>query len=255
MINSYLKLGERIALEYYCVGIIECFWTELLRCHTFADTQRLLAKPEKHGFHSMLGSIDCMYCQCHNCSVSWQAQFTWEDIKYPTIIFEVVTLDMTCFFGVAESNNDINVLNQWSWFVDVTRGHTSEVSCTVNGCEHHIRYYFTDDIYPSWPMFMKGVYIPQQEKHQFFSAKQSTLRKDVEYAFDLLKKMFNILVIPDRSYSQCTLRLIMRVSIILHNMIINDEWYNNYDENYHTVTSIIVSPINYETTASLTSIL
>jgi hypothetical protein len=61
MINSYLKLGEIIALEYYCVDIIKCFWTELLRCHTFADTQRLLAKPEKHEFPSMLGSIDCMY--------------------------------------------------------------------------------------------------------------------------------------------------------------------------------------------------
>jgi hypothetical protein len=34
-------------------------------------------------------------------------------------------------------------------FIDVRRGHTLEVSFTVNGREHHIGYYLTDDIYPS----------------------------------------------------------------------------------------------------------
>jgi hypothetical protein len=101
---------------------------------------------------------------------------------------------------------------------------------------------------------MKGS-IPQQEKHQFFSVKQSTLRKDVKYAFGLLKKRFNILAIPDRSYSQCTLRLIMCACIILHNMIIDNERDGGYNENYHTVTSIVDPPITYEAPTSLTSIL
>jgi hypothetical protein len=52
---------------------------------------------------------------------------------------------------------------------------------------------------------MKNVSAPQQEKHRFLSAKQVTLRKDVECDFGLLKKRFNILAIPDRSYSQHTL--------------------------------------------------
>jgi hypothetical protein len=69
------------------------------------------------------------------------------------------------FFGVTSSNNDINVLNQSPLFIDVIRGHTLKVSFTVNGCEHHMRYYLTDGIYPSCPIFMKGVPIPQQEKH------------------------------------------------------------------------------------------
>jgi hypothetical protein len=47
----------------------------------------------------------------------------------------------------------------------------------------------------------------------------------------------------------------MRASIILHNMIIDDERDDNYDDNYNTVTSIAAPPINYETPASLTSIL
>jgi hypothetical protein len=38
-------------------------------------------------------------------------------------------------------------------------------------------------------------------------------------------------------------------------MIIDDERDDNYDENYHTVTFIVVAPINYEAPASPTRIL
>jgi hypothetical protein len=85
--------------------------------------------------------------------------------------------------------------------------------------------------------------------------KQASVRKDVECAFGLLKKWFNILAIFDRFYSQRTLGLIMHVCIILHNMIIDDERDGDYDENYHTVTSIVAPPVNYEAPASLKSIL
>jgi hypothetical protein len=63
-IDEYLKL-EKITtlecLEYYCLGIIECFVDEFLRRTTVTDTHRLLAKVEERGFSNMLGSIDCMY--------------------------------------------------------------------------------------------------------------------------------------------------------------------------------------------------
>jgi hypothetical protein len=85
--------------------------------------------------------------------------------------------------------------------------------------------------------------------------KQASVRKDVECAFDLLKKRFNILAIPDRSYSQCILDLIMRAYIILHNMIIDDERDGSYDDNYHTVTFVVASPITYKALTSVTIIL
>jgi hypothetical protein len=102
---------------------------------------------------------------------------------------------------------------------------------------------------------VKGVHVPQQEKYQFFSMKQASVRKDVECAFGLLNKRFNILAIPGRSYSQRTLELIMCTCIILHNMIINDERDGGYDDNYHTVTSVIAPLVTYEAPASLTTIL
>jgi hypothetical protein len=125
------------------------------------------------------------------------------------------------------------------------------VSFTVNGCEHHMRYYLTDGIYPSGPMFVKSVIVPQQEKHRLFPLKQPSMRKDMECAFDLLKKRFNILAITDRPYSQRTIDLIIRVCIILHNMIIDDERDDGYDKNYHTITSVVAPPITYDASASL----
>jgi hypothetical protein len=77
----------------------------------------------------------------------------------------------------------------------------------------------------------------------------------MECAFEQLKKKFNILAIPDRFYSQCTLDLIIRACIILHNMIIDDERDDGYDDNYHTITSIVAPPVTCETLASLTTIL
>jgi hypothetical protein len=47
----------------------------------------------------------------------------------------------------------------------------------------------------------------------------------------------------------------MRVCIILHNMVIDDEMNNSYDENYRTVTSIIAPSVTYEALTSLTIIL
>jgi hypothetical protein len=58
-------------------------------------------------------------------------------------------------------------------------------------------------------------------------------------------KKINILVIPDRSYSQRTLGLIMCACIILHNMIIDDKREDSFDENYHSVSSIVAPPIGF----------
>jgi hypothetical protein len=47
----------------------------------------------------------------------------------------------------------------------------------------------------------------------------------------------------------------MRACIILHNLIIDDERDDSFNENYHIVIFIVAPPVNYEAPASLTSIL
>jgi hypothetical protein len=49
IVNEYIKLGKITVLEcleYYYLGIIECFGDEFLRRPTVANTHRLLAKAE-----------------------------------------------------------------------------------------------------------------------------------------------------------------------------------------------------------------
>jgi hypothetical protein len=60
-----------------------------------------------------------------------------------------MTVGSDILFLVTDSKNDINVLNQFLLFINVIRGRTPEVSFTVNGREHHMRYYLIDGIYPS----------------------------------------------------------------------------------------------------------
>ena len=257
-IDEYLKLARSTALEClekFCEGIIHCYEEEFCRRPNVADIQRLLAKAEERGFPGMLGSIDCMHWQWRNCPVAHAGQFTRGDIKHPTIILEAVaSYDRWiwhAFFGVAGSNNDINVLNQSPLFKDVLQGQAPIVNFMVNGHEHNMGYYLADGIYPSWPVFIKGIPLPQSEKHQLFTNAQAAWRKDVECAFGVLKSRFNIIAVPGRSYSQRTLGLIMRACVILHNMIIDDERDADLDETYETVDSTVGPSIYYNATPSL----
>jgi len=74
----------------------------------------------------MIGSIDCMHWHWEKCPYAWKGQYTRGDHGVPTIILEAVASHDRWiwhgFFGVAGSNNDINVLNQSTLFVDQLRG-------------------------------------------------------------------------------------------------------------------------------------
>nr|XP_051222271.1 uncharacterized protein LOC127340573 [Lolium perenne] len=173
------------------------------------------------------------------------------DRLYNDYFAETVIILRASFGEVAGSNNDINVLNQSPLFTDVLRGEAPIVNFTVNGHEYNYGYYLADGIYPSWAVFMKGVTLPQSEKHRLFTAAQSAWRKDVECAFGVLKARFNILAVPGRSYSRRTLGLIMRACVILHNMIIDDERDTNLENIYETVDSNVGPVIHNNAPPSL----
>ncbi|XBJ09315.1 hypothetical protein VPH35_014411 [Triticum aestivum] len=107
-------------------GIKEVFGAEYLQRPTPADIQRLLQMGEVHGFPGMLGSLDCMHWEWKNCPVAWKGQFTRGDYGVSTVMLEAVASQDTwiwhSFFGVAGSNNDLNVLNQSPLFTEVLEG-------------------------------------------------------------------------------------------------------------------------------------
>jgi len=229
-LDEYIKIGESTAVEClkrFVLGVIRVFGTEYLRRPTVDDVDRLMAIGERCGFPGMLGSIDCMHWHWEKCPYAWKGMYTRGDHGVPTIILEAVASHdrwiWHAFFGVAGSNNDINVLNQSDLFVEQLRGEAPKVQYSINGREYNMGYYLADGIYPEWPVFVKSIREPQSDKHKLFAQQQEGARKDVECAFGILQSRFCILRRPARLYEQGDLENIMLACIMLHNMIIEDE--------------------------------
>jgi hypothetical protein len=138
--DEYLNMGESTGVEClkkFVEGVIEVYGEEYLRRPTVQDLERLLKIGERRGFPGMAGSLDCMHWPWDKCPYGWKGQYTRGDHGVPTIILEAVASHdrwiWHAFFGVARSNNDINVLNQSDLFVNQLRGEAPEVEFFVNG--------------------------------------------------------------------------------------------------------------------------
>jgi hypothetical protein len=76
------------------------------------------------------------------------------------------------FFGVAGSNNDINILNQSTIFIKELKGQAPRVQYMVNGNQHNIGYFLADGIYPEWAVFVKSIRLPITEKEKLYAQEQ-----------------------------------------------------------------------------------
>jgi hypothetical protein len=199
-VDDYLRIGETTTLK--CVdkftrGVINLFGPQYLRKPTTEDIERFLRMGEARGFPGMLGSIDCMHWERKNCPVSFKGQYIRGDHGKPTVMLEAVASQdlwiWHAFFGVAGSNNDINVLNQSDVFNDVMQGRAPEVHYSVNGHEYNMGYYLSDGIYPEWATFVKSIPMPQGDKRKLFAKHQEGARKDIERAFGVLQSRFAII--------------------------------------------------------------
>lgn len=194
--------------------MIKVFGERYLRRSNGDDKKRLLDMHlQRHGFPGMLGSLDCMHWEWKNCPVALKGQFTRGDHGVPTIMLEAVaSADLWiwhAFFGVARSNNDINVLNQSRLFNDVLQGNAPEINFTVNDTQYKQGCYLTDGIYPEWASFVKSFPCPQDPKRKKFKEMQEAARKDVERAFGVLQSRWAIIRGPGRFWYKNNLKDIM----------------------------------------------
>ncbi|GKD44590.1 ALP1-like protein [Tanacetum coccineum] len=95
------------------------------------------------------------------------------------------------FFGVAGSNNDVNVLRQSLVLNDLKVGKEPEVPFVANDVTYKWGYYLTEGIYPEWAVLMKSISQPGS----------------------------NDVKTPARSRSPKRITHLMYTCIILHNMI------------------------------------
>ncbi|KAI5322905.1 hypothetical protein L3X38_031977 [Prunus dulcis] len=191
------------ALVRFCQAVETLYTRDYLRRPTPRDLQRLLQKAKARGFPGMIGNIDCIHWQWKNCPTAWQGDYGNRKGQ-KSIILEVVagfdTWVWHAFFGVAGSQNDLNVLGQSPVFNDVLRGQGPNVTYEVNNTVYQTGYYLAEGIYP---------------------------RKDVERCFGILQARWLIIRGAARMFDEEILRSIMMTCIILHNMIVEDEY--DYD--------------------------
>ncbi|XP_071726979.1 uncharacterized protein [Rutidosis leptorrhynchoides] len=116
------------------------------------DSMRLMRKFMVFQECSELRSIDCMHWAWGKLPVAWKGQFIRNDHKVLTIMLEAVAKydNWIChaFFGVAGSNNNLNVLNDSNLFNSMLNEEIEDIHFTANGVEYKKRYYLSDEIYP-----------------------------------------------------------------------------------------------------------
>ncbi|GKD35390.1 ALP1-like protein isoform X1 [Tanacetum coccineum] len=159
--------------------------------------------------------------------LSWQGQYGRGDKKYPTIMLEAVASQdlwiWHAFYGMTGANNDINVLDNSPLFDDLLDDLVYVVQYVINGVQYRNGYYLADGIYPEWASFVKSFTVATDPKHTYFKQRQESARKDVERAFGVLQGRWGLIQQPARAYEVNTLRRIMYVGIIMHNMILEDQ--------------------------------
>ncbi|XP_008231747.1 PREDICTED: uncharacterized protein LOC103330921 [Prunus mume] len=124
-VDKIARMGKSTILEClvrFCDAVENLYTRDYLRKLTPRDLQRLLQKGEARGFLGMIGSIDCMHWQWKNCPIAWQREYGNQKGQKSIILEAVASFDCWvwhAFFGVAGSQNDLNVLGQSPAFDEV----------------------------------------------------------------------------------------------------------------------------------------
>nr|XP_043619618.1 protein ANTAGONIST OF LIKE HETEROCHROMATIN PROTEIN 1-like [Erigeron canadensis] len=218
---------SRESMEYFCDAVVDLYQKEFLRRPTSHDLALITqAQKERHHIPGMLGSLDCTHIEWRMCPKHLKGQYTRGDHKVPTIIIEcVASYDLWIwhsFFGLAGSNNDVNVLQQSPLFQNECNGSAPDSSFSVNGHEYKRGYYLTGGIYPRWDAFVKAYPHQVEQDEKKFKRLQEAAKKDVERAFGVLKGKWKILNRPLRLWTKEKIKKVVAACTILHNMIIKD---------------------------------
>jgi hypothetical protein len=167
-----------------------------------------------------------MHWNWKNCATTWKGQYSGH-VDGPTMILEVVASEdlwiWHLFFGLPGSLNDINILQRSPLFQRLTSGTAPPVEYMVNSHNYSIGYYLVDGIYSCWATFVKSYSNPQGNKKVHFTKAQGVVRKDVEREFGVLQARFAMMRGSARFLDKDTLWYIMTSTVIMHNMIIENE--------------------------------
>ncbi|XP_070675663.1 protein ALP1-like [Malus domestica] len=206
-VDEIARMGKSTILESLMrfFSVIESIYiAEYLRRPTNMDLERLLKKGEMRGFPGMIGSIDYMHWTWKNCPSAWQGAY-----------------------GDRKGSKMFN---------NVLQRNAPKVTYYVNGHKYNGPYYLADGIYPKWETFVKTVPRPRSAKKKHFASYQEGCRKDVEHYFGILQARWAIVRGAARMFDLESLQSIMMTCIILHNMIVEDEYDYDVVDKYEPYT-------------------
>nr|GEW90399.1 hypothetical protein [Tanacetum cinerariifolium] len=164
-LDEYMQIIERTSrttFDYFCQAVMQIYGIEFLRKPTVTDVEKLyLHHEEKHGFSGMLGSLDCTVWEWFSCLYAFKEQYIRRDHgPNPFILLEAVASHLWIwhdFFGVAGSNNDMNVLYQSPLFNDLKTERASKILFVAYGVTYRSGYYLVDEIYPELAPLVKTI--------------------------------------------------------------------------------------------------
>ncbi|XP_059671118.1 uncharacterized protein LOC132316663 [Cornus florida] len=166
--DEYIKISETTAVEslkQFCDAVIAVYAGQYQRTPNEEDIARLLREGEERGFPG------------------WHGTHRGRNHK-PTLILEAVaSKDLWiwhAFFGMAGSNNDVNVLDHSPVFNSLINGTMPPINYEVNGHRRTMGYYLSNGIYPNWATLIQTIPHPTTIKEKLFAKKQEAVRKDVE---------------------------------------------------------------------------
>ncbi|XP_059623118.1 uncharacterized protein LOC132266280 [Cornus florida] len=131
--DEYIQISETTVVESlkrFCDAVIVVYAGKYQCTSNEEDIARLLREGEERGNLGMLGSIDCMHWEWKNYPTGWHGTHRGRNYK-PTLILEVVaSKDLWiwhAFFGMAGSNNDVNVLDHSPVFNSLINKHATKI--------------------------------------------------------------------------------------------------------------------------------
>lgn len=147
--------------------------------------------------------------------------------------------------GNPGSLNDLNILDRSPLLQQLFYGTVPKVSFQVNGNQYDTPYWLADGIYPRRTSFVLAYAQPVSDVDCNFTYWQESVRKDIERAFGVLQARWRMLAMPARQWDWSLLDNMVRCCVILHNMIIEDEYeMEEIDEQYEydEIDGTVVSP-------------
>ncbi|XP_070667406.1 uncharacterized protein [Malus domestica] len=157
--------------------------------------------------------------------------FTIEALYNNEYLRKPTTTNLQMLLKKGEMRGFPGMIGSIDLFDEMLQGKAPKVTYWVNDHKYKGAYYIPNDIYPRWTTFVKTVPHPQSEKEKHFAKCQEGCMKDVERYFGILQVRWAIVRAVARMFDVEAFRSIMKMCIILHSMIVEDEYdYDAIDE-------------------------